>query len=1155
MMMTMIGGNYPNSIKFISFLRKKDAVHFVQDLKRVAGLVLGLLLLLPAVLQAQVQHDLHVVLQPESHRLHVTDTITLPTTAKQSWTFRLHAGLNPSVSDPDIRLSPQPNEADDALPELESYILTLPPGRHRVTLHYQGTIHHPLPVSGAAYARGFQSTPGLIAAEGIYLGAATVWYPQFADHLLSFALQVQLPAAWDAVSQGQRTQYERQPGHTRVKWAETHPQEDIYLIAAPFTVYEQMTGRVRVMAFLRTPDSALAAKYLETTGQYLAMYEALIGPYSYHKFALVENFWQTGYGMPSFTLLGSQVIRLPFILHSSYPHEILHNWWGNSVYIDATNGNWAEGLTAYLADHLIKEQRGIAVQYRRDELQKYADHVTSEQDFPITAFQARHDSVTQAVGYSKTMMLFHMLRQQIGNDAFIQTLRTFFRTYQFRRARFIDLLQSFADTAALDEQSFYQQWIARPGAPELRVRDAQVQRDREGYRLRAQIEQVQPGPPYTLRLPIAVTLDGGDHAHTTTVEMRDTGLRLDLQLPARPQRLDIDAQFDLFRRLHRDEIPPALSQMFGATNVLMLLPASAPEVVRQGYRSLAQAWQRPGAAPFDIRLDTDISAWPSDRSVWLFGWSNRWRSHMATALTPNPATLQPDQVQVEDTILTRSRHAVVMTARNPTNPAHAIGWIATDNAAALPGLGRKLPHYGKYSYLGFTGDEPTNVAKGQWPVAGSPLNVILPSSADARQNDEPEVRVPVPRAKLPVAAALASLPPLFSAEHMQQTIRYLASDAMRGRGFGAPELDQAADFIVAQFRAAGLQPGGDEPQSYIQAWQARGGEPARTVMLKNIVGIIPGQRAAWDGQSVVVGAHYDHLGFGWPDTHQDDRGKIHPGADDNASGVAVLLELARVMGKDWKPDRTVIFVAFRGEEAGRLGSQHYVRHTTRWPVSKSIGMINFDTVGRLGQNPLQVLGTASAREWPHIFRGAGFVTGVPVQPIAHEWGASDQRSFLDAGIPAVQLSTGPHLDYHRPSDTSDHIDPAGLVKIAAVAREAVVYLADRDEPLSSTLGSAQDRRSTLSQKPASPRRVSLGTVPDFAYDGPGYRIGEIVPGSPAAHAGLQAGDVIIQVDATPIDDIRTFANALRTLQPGVTIALTIRRGKAEQIIPAQLTAR
>jgi hypothetical protein len=206
--------------------------------------------------------------------------------------------------------------------------------RHRVTLHYQGPIYHSLPASSVAYARGFQNTPGLIAAEGTYLGAAAVWYPQFADHLLSFALQVQLPSAWDAVSQGQRTQYERQPGHTRVKWEETHPQEDIYLIAAPFTTYEQMTGRVRAMAFLRTPDPALAANYLEITGQYLAMYESLIGPYPYRKFALVENFWQTGYGMLSFTLLGSKIIRLPFILYSSYPHEILHNWWGNSVYIE-----------------------------------------------------------------------------------------------------------------------------------------------------------------------------------------------------------------------------------------------------------------------------------------------------------------------------------------------------------------------------------------------------------------------------------------------------------------------------------------------------------------------------------------------------------------------------------------------------------------------------------------------------------------------------------------------------------------------------------------------------------------------------------------------------------------------------------------------------
>jgi aminopeptidase N len=114
------------------------------------------------------------------------------------------------------------------------------------------------------------------------------------------------------------------------------------------------------MVFLRQPDEQLAGRYLEATARYLAMYEKLLGPYPYGKFALVENFWETGYGMPSFTLLGPRVLRLPFILHSSYPHEILHNWWGNGVFPDYGQGNWAEGLTAYLADHLLGSSRGRA---------------------------------------------------------------------------------------------------------------------------------------------------------------------------------------------------------------------------------------------------------------------------------------------------------------------------------------------------------------------------------------------------------------------------------------------------------------------------------------------------------------------------------------------------------------------------------------------------------------------------------------------------------------------------------------------------------------------------------------------------------------------------------------------------------------------------
>ena len=134
--------------------------------------------------------------------------------------------------------------------------------------------------------------------------------------------------------------------------------EQVYLVGGPLHMHRDTAAGTDIAVYLHEQDDALARKYLDATGRYLAMYQSLIGPYPYSKFALVENFWETGLGMPSFTLLGPQVIRFPFILHSSYPHEILHNWWGNSVFVDYAQGNWSEGLTAYLADHLLQEQRG-----------------------------------------------------------------------------------------------------------------------------------------------------------------------------------------------------------------------------------------------------------------------------------------------------------------------------------------------------------------------------------------------------------------------------------------------------------------------------------------------------------------------------------------------------------------------------------------------------------------------------------------------------------------------------------------------------------------------------------------------------------------------------------------------------------------------------
>ena len=180
----------------------------------------------------------------------------------------------------------------------------------------------------------------------------------------------------------------------------------------------------------------------------------MLGDYPFSKFALVENFWETGFGMPSFTLLGPRVIRFPFILESSYPHELLHNWWGNGVYPDYATGNWSEGLTAYLADHLFREMDGTGHEYRKEMLARYKNYVSEGEDFPLSQFTSRNSAATQAVGYGKTLMLWHMLRIELGDELFIDGLRQFYDRYQFQRASFADIENLFSELSGRDLSVF-----------------------------------------------------------------------------------------------------------------------------------------------------------------------------------------------------------------------------------------------------------------------------------------------------------------------------------------------------------------------------------------------------------------------------------------------------------------------------------------------------------------------------------------------------------------------------------------------------------------------------------------------------------------------------------------------------------------------------
>jgi len=1077
-----------------------------------------------------LHHQLEVKINPALSLLEVTDTLKIKAgTNNKNFVFKLHSALE--IKNFEISgnaTSPEKIKQGVTASGVSwtAYQFSIPQEGGVVQIIYAGQIGHKVSSGETEYARGFSDTPGLIHSDGAYLAATSLWYPYFGDDLITFDLQVTVPADWEAISQGERKKHIKSDEKTLVKWQEHAPQDEIFLIAGPYQEYTKQHGQVEAMVFLRQADSALAQKYLDTTGQYVGMYSKLLGPYPYKKFALVENFWESGYGMPSFTLLGSRIIRFPFILHSSFPHEILHNWWGNGVYVDYQQGNWAEGLTAYLADHLVKEQRGEGVVERRNVLQKYTDYVSDEQDFPLADFRSRHSSATEAVGYGKTLMLFHMLRQKMGDDSFVHALRRFYREYRFKRASYEDLEEVFSTVYGQNLKPFFDQWVRQAGAPELQLARTQVIKQRDAYELQLTIKQIQAGFAYQLDVPVSVTLEGVDAAFQTTVYLDGASSDVSIEVPAKPMQVDIDSEFDIFRRLDSREIPAALSQGFGSEQVLLVLPKAASTELANAYLAMAKAWQQSQPGNWQLVYDADLTHLPKDKTVWLFGWDNRFFSEFKRALPKGQVDLKATSGRLDNTLLNKSEHSLVLTARDPENPEQTLLWLGSNRADALPGLVRKLPHYRKYSYLAFTGEAPSNMLKGQWRVSTSPLSQSLPG---LRTTSPPN------KAKMKTRSALALLPALFSQQNMLQDIAVLADEKLAGRGLGSVGLDQAADYIADVFKQAGLA-------TSFQQWQEKvPGKPGLT-KLKNVIAVIPGSDSDLAGQSVVVGAHYDHLGRGWPDVHAGDEGQVHPGADDNASGVAVMLALAKNMAKSFKPKRSIVFVAFSAEEAGRLGSRYYVQHSDPYPADKMIAMLNLDTVGRLANNDITVFGTGTASEWKHIFRGTGFVTGYNVKNVKDDAGFSDQKSFHEVGVPAVQFFGSVHADFHRPSDTVKKIDAAGLIKMVTVLKETAAYLADRPTALSASDTIRKNRNSDDVHKrveaPKEGRKVSLGTIPDFNYSGVGVRITGVVPDSPAARAGLIAGDVLQRLNSKKLKNLAAYAQILRGLTVGEQISLT-----------------
>ncbi len=1095
-----------------------------------------------------VKHFLKVNVDPGTSHLTVNDSIVLPESSE--YTFSLNANLTSSEFSKNIKLKKVKTDVntgdigmdrDDAGTgsnglKVNKWKVSFKDASNSFTIKYEGDIASAIEQSEENYQRGFSESPGIISKKGVYLAGSTFWVPTFKNSLMTFDLTAVLPEGWKTVSQGERMKESVENGLHTDQWFCDKPQEEVFLIAAEFNEYSyRMNNGVMAMAFLRTPDEGLANRYLEVTEQYMNMYEELIGKYPYSKFALVENFWETGYGMPSFTLLGEKIIRFPFILHSSYPHELLHNWWGNSVYVDFSKGNWCEGITAYEADHLIKEQRGQGVDYRRSTLQKFTDFVNPENDFPIRKFASRYDGPSEAIGYGKALMMWHMVRRKLGDENFKKGMSLFNENFKFKFASFDDIRNSLEEVSDVDLKPFFHQWVDRTGAPALAIKEVKTDSYNDKFRIFLTLEQTQDSAIFNIDVPVAVATKKGVEHLVFNMDKRVQEFQMDME--AKPLKLVVDPQYDVFRTLDPAEVPPALSKIWASRQNVFILPQNAGEANKKLYRELAEKWKAADNDDFEIVYDDETDELPKDKTAWIVGFENRFAGTVNDALKEYGAAFEKDSVKYKGKTLPKEGNSFALTVFVRGDESKSMFFISPGKEEAIDGLIRKLPHYGKYSYLAFEGDEPVNIAKGQWPVINSPLVRVFEKGSENINVDEKR-------------KALAYTKPVFSEKRMMSHIKFLASDEMKGRGLGTPELDKVAQYIADKFKSYGLQP---MAGSYFQAFDHSFPEKG-TMTLINVIAVIPGTDPNLKDSPVVVSAHYDHLGLGWPDVHQGDEGKIHYGADDNASGVTILLELAKNLAKSG-PKRTIIFAAFTGEEAGLIGSRYFVENLKKYFSGDVLADVNLDTDGRLFDKKLMVLNANSAKEWKFIFMGTDYTTGIKSEIIQQELDASDQFAFIEKGIPAVQLFTGATVDYHRPTDTYDKIDGQGLVKVATVAKEVIEYLAGREEPMEYTGKAHTKQEGSQTTKPKTNRRVSTGSVPDFTYTGKGVMIGSVIEGSAGEKAGLKKGDVITALNSDKVENLKEYSEALKKYKPGDVVKLTVLREGKEIVIPLELGAR
>ncbi len=536
-----------------------------------------------------------------------------------------------------------------------------------------------------------------IAHDGIAL--TSNWYPLPHTPKL-YRVTATLPENFSAITEADT--FPLEPKGDTVTSTFSRPTVQIHFIAGPYTIQKQkVRPGLFVYSMFFKEDQELADDYLQAATAYLNRYEQEIGSYPFHHYVIVANRFPTGFGMPTFTLLGQVVLRLPFIKNTSLGHEIVHSWFGNGVDVDYSEGNWCEGLTTFLADSAFREEQGEGVAGRQDSITRYLSYVHPQSAISLAQFiSASHiqpmAKSQRAVGYDRGSLFFHELQKKIGKDSFTKGLRLFFTAHNGGNASWSDLQKNFESASQSDLGSFFSERLLRTDIPSLAIENETASLIDNSPNLSFTLLQ-KTETPFSLDVQVKIATTTG--IITRLIKTTQSSLQVNIPLKSWPLSFTIDPEYNFLRTLTKREFPPVWSRFLGAEKKLVILGS---EEERDIYAPLLATFDE---AKITVILSDDVTNEALTENTLLFLGENQ---KACRSLFGSPALL--------------SSGVRLDVRRNPLNTKHVAALFTSIDKKETARVARRLSHYGKYSFLEFS--EGKNISKKRNP-AETGIKIIL----------------------------------------------------------------------------------------------------------------------------------------------------------------------------------------------------------------------------------------------------------------------------------------------------------------------------------------------------------------------------------------------------------------------------------------------